>query len=118
MMTAPFDKTVRSVGPALVLDLTARRIERALSRRVRYRYVQPHLTAGPTGWIVSSPCCSRNVDPEGGDILIAWFERLDDGWAVHWRAHSQDRWVLHSQADSLAPLLDVVCRDEERIFWP
>ena len=114
-MSASIDRAVR---PALVLDLTARRIERALSRRVRYRYVQPQLSAGPTGWIVSSPCCSRNVDPDGGDILIAWFESLAEGWAVHWRSHDQDRWVLHSRADSLAPLLDLVCRDDERIFWP
>lgn len=99
-------------------DLTARRIERALARRQRYRYVQPVVTACEQGWVVSSPCCSRNIDPHGGEIPIAWFEPVAGGWALHARQHAEGRWVLHSQAGQLADLIDLVCQDEARIFWP
>ncbi len=99
-------------------DLTARRIERALARRQRYRYVQPVVSADEGGWVVSSPCCSRNVDPQGGEILIARFEPVQGGWVLHARVHAQGCWAPHSTAEQLAELLDLVCRDEARLFWP
>lgn len=105
-------------GAARVHDLTARRIERALARRQRYRYVQPVVSADDGGWVVSSPCCSRNVDPLGGEIPIARFEPVRGGWVLHAHSHAQSRWVQHSTAEQLVELLDVVCRDESRLFWP
>lgn len=107
-----------AAGLARVHDLTARRIERALARRQRYRYVQPQVAADGQGWVVSSPCCSRNVDPHGGEIPIARLEPVPGGWALQARCHAEDRWMLHSQAERLADLLDQVCRDEARVFWP
>lgn len=101
-----------------VHDLTARRIERALARRQRYRYVQPAVTACEQGWVVSSPCCSRNIEPNGGEIPIAWFEPMADGWALHARQHAEGRWVLHSQAEHIAELIETVCQDKARVFWP
>ena len=103
---------------ANVHDLTARRIERALARRLRYRYVQPVVTACDRGWLVSSPCCSRNVDPEGGEIPIARFEKVKGGWALHAHQHAEGRWVLHSQSEHVADLIELVCQDEARLFWP
>ncbi len=107
-----------ALPPARVHDLTARRIERALARRQRYRYVQPVVRARERGWVIASPCCSRNIDPSGGEIPIAWLEPLSDGWALHACHHAESSWVLHSQAPLLADLLDIVCRDESRLFWP
>jgi hypothetical protein len=106
------------IGVARVHDFTARRIERALARRQRYRYVLPVVTAEGGAWVVSSPCCSRNVDPEGGEIPIARLEPVQGGWALHARSHEAQRWVLHSQSAHLVDLLDQVCRDEGRVFWP
>lgn len=103
---------------AKVHDLTARRIERALARRQRYRYVQPVVRAHERGWVIASPCCSRNVDPSGGEIPIAWLEPHADGWSLYRRHHADSSWVLHSQAPWLAELLDIVCSDGSRVFWP
>jgi EAL domain-containing protein (putative c-di-GMP-specific phosphodiesterase class I) len=114
------DEVASSAARAMtrVHDLTARRIERALARRQRYRYVQPVVTACEQGWVVSSPCCSRNIDPLGGEIPIAWFEPMADGWALHAREHAEGRWILHSQAEHIAELIEIVCQDEARVFWP
>lgn len=106
------------VQPIKVHDLTARRIERALARRQRYRYVQPVVSAHEGGWVISSPCCSRNVDPSGGEIPIAWLQPQDHGWALHARRHADSTWSLHSRSALLSELLDIVCRDEARVFWP
>jgi Protein of unknown function (DUF3024) len=105
-------------GAAKVHDITARRIERALARRQRYRYVQPVVTALECGWLVCSPCCSRNVDPQGGEIPIARFEPVTGGWALHAHQHAEGRWVLHRQSEHIAELIELVCQDEARIFWP
>lgn len=117
-MAMPRQTALQTTRPARVHDLTARRIERALARRQRYRYVQPVVRAHERGWVIASPCCSRNVDPAGGEIPIAWLEPLGNGWALHARRHAESSWVLHRQAPVLTELLDIVCRDESRLFWP
>jgi hypothetical protein len=95
------------------------RIDRALRQRVRYRYVQPTVSRHELGgWVVSSPCCSRNIDPTGGVIDIAWLEPLDDAWALYFRDHVRDQWVLHDESRHLQPLLDEICLDPTRVFWP
>jgi hypothetical protein len=101
-----------------VHDLTCSRIERALAKRARYRYVQPRVEAAEGGWLISSPCCSRNVDPEGGEIAIAWLQEGDEGWRLYSRDHSHGRWVLHGTNSRLPTLLDAICKDSERKFWP
>lgn len=107
------------VMQAVVHDLDRIRIERALRHRVRYRYVQPQVACSPTaGWFITSPCCSRNIDPSGGVISIAWLEPMDGVWSLHFRDHVRDRWVLHDESHHLQPLLDEVCLDPTRVFWP
>lgn len=101
-----------------VLDLDRRRIERALQRRIRYKYVQPRVEPmGEGGWSVISPNCSRNVDAGGGEIPIAWLQPIEAGWQLHRRDHAQGCWVAHACARSLPPLLDVLMLDAQREFW-
>ncbi len=101
-----------------VRSLDARRIERALKHRLRYRYVQPAVVAAEVGWRVTSPCCSRNVDPTGGVIDIAWLEPVAGTWRLYRKDHKANDWVLYQTARSLPDLMDVVCMDTERVFWP
>jgi len=54
--------------PAHPNELDRRRIERALGSRKRYRYVSPIVRGVTGGYLVESPCCSRNIDAEGGVI--------------------------------------------------
>lgn len=105
---------------AVVHDMDRVRIERALRQRVRYRYVQPQVERAPAapGWVVSSPCCSRNIDPSGGVISIAWLEPAEGMWSLYFRDHVHDRWILHDECHHLQPLLDEICLDPTRVFWP
>ncbi|NTV09755.1 MAG: DUF3024 domain-containing protein [Zoogloea sp.] len=104
------------VGPA---EFLRRRLEKALDVRGRYRYVRPRvLPEEGGGWRVVSPCCSRNVDREGGEIDIAWFEPVGDGWRVYARNHEASAWVPYAHAPTLNELIDQVCADPLRIFWP
>ncbi|HEY4801879.1 MAG TPA: hypothetical protein VIH96_04585 [Paraburkholderia sp.] len=106
-------------GAAPVADFTLRQIERALRNRVRYRYVHPRVTREPEGYRIESPCCSRNVDPAGGVIDIAWLARGADGlWHLHARDHAMRRWVQQCASEDLPALLDVLCVDAARVFWP
>lgn len=107
-----------SATPAALFDDTMVRILGALQERVRYRYVQPVVVPAARGWKIVSPCCSRNVDPHGGIIDVAWLEPWMGGWRLHARDHRLQRWVPHSEAAELAPLLDQICVDSERVFWP
>ena len=105
--------------PARIHDMDRLRIERALRHRVRYRYVQPQIERAKWGgWVITSPCCSRNIDPKGGVIDIAWVEPVEDAWALYFKDHVHDRWVLHDESRHLKPLLDEICVDPMRVFWP
>lgn len=94
------------------------RILDALRERVRYRYVQPVVLPVGAGWKVVSPCCSRNVDDEGGVIDIAWLEPTTLGWRLHSRDHAAQRWVVQAEASEMSELLDMLCLDSQRVFWP
>ncbi|PXW94411.1 hypothetical protein C7444_114110 [Sphaerotilus hippei] len=102
-------------GP--VTDLSRRRIERALERRARYKYVQPRLEREGHGWKIVSANCSRNIDPMGGEIDIAWFEPEGDRWALHARDHASGRWVRKGAGLTLPRALDLVCEDRDREYW-
>jgi hypothetical protein len=108
------------VAPAALVsadELAYRRVLRALRRRRRYRYVQPQVRREDTGYVVLSPCCSRNVDPAGGVIPIAWIERMPDGWRLNRRDHATGHWVSAAEG-ALPRVLDLLSTDPERVFWP
>jgi hypothetical protein len=95
------------------------RIERALVKRQRYRYVQPRVEREGTGWKVVSPNCSRNIDPNGGEIPVAWFEPLGDGrWALHSHDHARKAWCTEASAIALDDAIERVCADPLGRFWP
>ncbi|MEW6168757.1 MAG: hypothetical protein AB1651_13830 [Pseudomonadota bacterium] len=100
-----------------VADVTQRRILRALNERSRYRYVKPEIAPEGEGWKISSPCCSRRVDPEGGVIDIAWIEPIGQGWRLHARDHAQARWQPVLDARRLQTLLERLRLDPFREFW-
>ncbi|MBB5411197.1 hypothetical protein HDG34_005157 [Paraburkholderia sp. HC6.4b] len=100
-------------------DLTQRQIEQALRERTRYRYVVPRVLRDGQGFRVESPCCSRNVDANGGLIDIAWLTRDEDGmWHLSARDHASQRWMPQHESTDLAELLDTLCIDRECLFWP
>jgi len=106
-------------GSRRVADFTRHQLERALRNRVRYRYVHPQVVREAEGYRIESPCCSRNVDPGGGMIDIAWLEQDTDGvWHLHARDHAACRWVEQCASQDLQTLLDVLCVDAARVFWP
>lgn len=111
----------------VVADLLQHRLERALRERVRYRYVHPRVLGEPDGgYRIESPCCSRNVDPTGGVIDIALLQPCPaaggGGPTGHWmmfsRDHAAGRWQSHGEPGTLDQLLDILCVDAERVFWP
>ena len=103
---------------ALVLSLAAQRIRNALKQRSRYKYVQPRVEPEGRGWKVVSPNCSRNIDPQGGEIEIAWLlpDTAGDQWLLHARDHAGQAWCLRQQG-SLPALLERLCADPGREYW-
>ncbi len=99
--------------------LDRKRIERSLKRRKRYRYVSPHVMVVTNDYRIESPCCSRNIDPEGGVIDVALL--LHDSGKAKWQSfrknHTQGTWELHSTYDRLLDVLDRLNADPERTFW-
>lgn len=102
-----------------VLDMVQARILRALAARSRYRYVRPRVLAEAGGWKIVSPNCSRNIDPAGGEIAIAWLLPANGGrWLLHARDHAQGCWRLQAAGLSLADALQRLCEDPLRVYWP
>lgn len=121
-----------TVAPAggWVLDFMQHRLERALRQRVRYRYVQPRVLREGEGFRIESPCCSRNVDPQGGVIDIALLapgaarvsrsqpDRIVQRWRLFARDHASGTWVAQDESEQIDELLDLLCVDTKRIYWP
>jgi len=102
-----------------VLDLMQHRLQRALRERLRYRYVKPSVLPEGEGFRIQSPCCSRNVDPQGGLIDIALLVPQPCGrWCLSSRDHASGTWVLRCQDQPLEALIDALCTDADRHFWP
>ena len=102
-----------------VRDFMLHRLERALRERVRYRYVKPRVLRERQSFRIQSPCCSRNVDASGGMIDIALL--VPSGarrWCLCARDHVNSTWVPQLNDEPLDALLDVLCIDNERQFWP
>ncbi len=111
--------TLAPRGDAQVFDLMQRRLERSLLERVRYRYVKPHVSREGISFRIQSPCCSRRVDPTGGMIDIALLVPHEgDNWCLCARDHANSTWVALHQNEPLNTVLDLLCVDSDRQFWP
>ena len=108
------------IAPAHPNQVDRKRIERALDQRERYRYVTPHVIQDDEeyGYRIESPCCSRNVEPDGGIIDIALLKYLKPHWVLYYKDHAYSTWVLHSAVDTLSSALEILLPDEDRVFWP
>ena len=110
---------VLTPASALVSDLMQHRLQRALRERVRYRYVAPNVLVENGCYRVQSPCCSRRVDPSGGLIDIALLVPHEGKrWCLCSRDHVHQTWVARFENESLGTVLDLLCVDTERQFWP
>ena len=89
--------------PAHPNELDRKRIERSLKSRQRYRYVSPTVTGVVGGYVIESPCCSRNIDAEGGVIDVALLHY--DPTAGTW------------QHPRLVAVTDLLNADPDRVFW-
>lgn len=100
-------------------DLDRKRIERALRMRKRYRYVVPKVLAAERGYRIESPCCSRNIDAEGGiiDVALLQYDADKGAWRIYRKDHRQGTWELHSESLRLPQVLDLLKSDPERKFW-
>jgi Protein of unknown function (DUF3024). len=100
-------------------DVDRKRIEKALSARARYRYVSPEVCAEAGGYRIQSPCCSRNIDKDGGVIDIARLEYASESrrWRLYRKDHAQHEWRLYGEFSALDALLQLLNRDPDRIFW-
>jgi hypothetical protein len=100
-------------------DFDRRRIERALKARKRYRYVTPSVAPVGGGYRIESPCCSRNIDPEGGivDVALLMFDEDRVAWRLFRKDHAKRTWELHQSYGRLIELLEDLNIDLERVFW-
>lgn len=100
-------------------EVDRKRIERAIKNRKRYRYVTPKVRTIVAGYEIVSPCCSRNIDPDGGVIEIARLEFQDQpqGWRLYRKDHKTDRWVMHGEYPALPQILELLNEDPDRRFW-
>jgi hypothetical protein len=100
-------------------DLDRRRIERSLQTRNRYRYVTPQVATTIGGYRIESPCCSRNIDKDGGMVDVALLLHDSDGaqWELFRKDHANGRWQLDSTHQRLPSALERLNIDPERTFW-
>lgn len=93
------------------------RIMRSLGTRRRYRYVEPRVVSINGGYKIESPCCSRNIDPEGGvvDVALLLFEM--ERWNLYRKEHAADTWQVEMSFQRLSDLLAHLNDDPDRRFW-
>lgn len=120
MATSAVPQFPAAVPGAHPNELDLRRIRRALESRRRYRYVEPRILGDACGYRIESPCCSRNVDPQGGVIDIARLEQapVSGQWLLLRRDHGQQSWVMHGAFPTLDAALAALGEDPDRLFWP
>lgn len=101
-------------------EVDCKRVERALAARERYRYVSPRVYQVHNGYRIESPCCSRNIDKEGGVIDIARLEYLPlrKVWLLYRKDHRRDQWDIYAELPSLGDVLELLKCDPLRVFWP
>lgn len=101
-------------------EIDLMRITRSIEQRERYRYVSPTVGTVVGGYLVRSPCCSRTVDPDGGEIDVAmmiWDENRRE-WTLLRRDHALECWLEDGRFARLGELLERLKTDPARIFWP
>jgi hypothetical protein len=100
-------------------ELDQRRIARVLEQRRRYRYVSPTVVPVSGGYRIESPCCSRNIDPEGGiiDVALLLYDDQRIQWRLFRRDHERQSWELHGAYERLHELLAGLNADDDRTFW-
>lgn len=100
-------------------DLNLRRVLRALEARKRYRYVSPNVVPIINGYRIESPCCSRNVDAEGGviDVALILYDAEETRWRLLRKDHANNVWIHDSAFHRLDVLLRRLSEDPERSFW-
>ncbi len=108
-----------SERPAHPNDFDRKRVERALQARKRYRYVSPSVAMVPQGYRIESPCCSRNVDSNGGvvDVALLLHDAERAVWQLFRKDHGDRTWHLHSTHERLSALLEGLNADPGREFW-
>jgi len=105
--------------PAHPNELDRKRIERSLKSRQRYRYVSPTVTGVVGGYVIESPCCSRNIDAEGGviDVALLHYDPTAGTWQLFRKDHKANAWELHSTHPRLVAVTDLLNADPDRVFW-
>lgn len=100
-------------------ELDRKRIERALISRKGDRYVSPSVTPVKAGYLIESPCCSRNIDNDGGQIDVALFhyDAVSGIWKLFFKNHARGSWKIYSIFHRLASAIDELNTDPERLFW-
>lgn len=118
-MNAAVSRKLDAGLPAHPNELDRKRIERALKARQRYRYVSPNVNGVTGGYLIDSPCCSRNIDAEGGviDVALLHHDAASTMWQLFRKDHKSGVWELHSTHQRLASATDAVNADPERVFW-
>lgn len=108
-----------AMPPAHPNAFDLKRIERAIASRKRYRYVSPKVEGVTDGYRIESPCCSRNIDPEGGivDVALLQYDSERGRWHLYRKDHVSGTWELHSAYDRLVELLEQLNTDPDRKFW-
>ncbi len=109
----------QSIVPPQPNQFDRKRIERSLAARKRYRYVSPSVRIVEGGYVIESPCCSRNVDPSGGCIEVARLQYAPGElpWRLYRKDHDPGHWHLHGTFHELMELLGEVNADPLRLFW-
>lgn len=100
-------------------ELDLMRITRAIAQRARYRYVQPSVETVAEGYLIRSPCCSRTIDPDGGEIdvaMLCWDENAAE-WSLFRKDHKASCWIEDSRYVRLAELLIRLNADPRKVFW-
>ncbi|MGR4932524.1 hypothetical protein ACIPUD_37865 [Bradyrhizobium sp. CAR08] len=118
-MNAAIIRRHHSGLPAHPNELDRWRIVRALTKRERYRYVSPEVTAVPGGYLVESSCCSGNINAEGGLVEVALLrhDRTGAAWQLFRKDHRKGVWEWHSTHQRLGLATTVLNTDPERLFW-
>ena len=75
------------------------------------------MQAVPGGYRIVSPCCSRNIDLNGGLIDIARIEWEAGVWRLYSMNHACAQWLMHSQVSRLERLMEGLNDDSKGVFW-